>query len=88
MRDIARQNEKKRGYRLERRAIVNAIKVESGCVVCGYSKHHAALHFHHTGEKHDTITRMLSRNTSMKKILEEIGKCVILCANCHAELHN
>ena len=27
-------------------------------------------------------------NNSMKKLLEEVDKCTLLCHNCHTELHH
>lgn len=87
-RDKEKERLAKLGYRVERRAIVEAMKLDHGCSICGYDRNTAALHFHHVGKKHKDITRMLASNTSMKRIMEEIDECVILCANCHAELHN
>lgn len=62
----------------------------SKCAVCGYGKNLSALHIHHI----DPTTKSLSLdarslgNVSMKRILAEFEKCTVLCANCHAELHN
>jgi len=50
--------------------------------------HPACLDFHHTGEKDSGVTELVSRkNTSKKRIKEEIEKCEVLCANCHRKLH-
>lgn len=60
------------------------------CSLCGYKKNLAALEFHHVNpliKDFRLDSRHLS-NTSMKKILLELQKCVLLCANCHRELHN
>ncbi len=60
------------------------IKMERGCAVCGYDKHPAALHFDHIDPS--TKKYSLGNNTVPKsKVLEEIAKCQVLCANCHAE---
>lgn len=60
------------------------------CSRCGYGKNLAALEFHHTNPDTKSFqldARHLS-NTSMDKILEESKKCVLLCSNCHREIHN
>jgi len=47
------------------------------------------LDFHHknSDEKEAAVAIMLHKNYNKKKILEEIKKCQVLCANCHRELH-
>lgn len=66
---------------------VDAVKLASGCSVCGYKQSAWALEFHHTGEKENNIGRMVGQGRSLKSIFKEARKCVILCANCHAEEH-
>ncbi len=70
--------------RKEHREKLNQIKVERGCVDCGFNKHPAALCFDHEEptKKKFTIARMTLY--SWEKILEEIAKCVVRCANCHS----
>ena len=47
------------------------------------------LSFHHNnGDKTGTISDMVNRGYSIKRIKEEIDKCVMLCLNCHAKFHN
>lgn len=64
------------------KATVESLK-EKGCVICGYKRSFRALHFHHIGEKYREISRM----NGTKKILNEAKKCILVCANCHAEIH-
>ena len=56
------------------------------CKQCGYDKSIAALDFHHidpsTKESENKFSDM-----SREKALKEIKKCVLLCANCHREIH-
>ena len=56
------------------------------CLVCGYKKCVAALHFHHLNpfEKKFNIS---DKTRIDKELREELKKCVILCGNCHAEYH-
>lgn len=57
------------------------------CNRCGYTKCKAALHCHHIDEstKHPSWTSM--RYWNWKRLKEELAKCELLCANCHAEEH-
>lgn len=62
----------------------------SKCIVCGYNKNYSALCFHHQEpDKKDfqLDLRKLS-NSKWEKILEEVNKCILLCHNCHSELHH
>jgi hypothetical protein len=46
------------------------------------------LDFHHAkGPKLFTLAEAVSRSHSMKKVEEELAKCVVLCANCHRKEH-
>ena len=58
------------------------------CSICGYNKCSRALEFHHINpdEKDNTISNLY--NYSWEKIKKELDKCILLCANCHRELHN
>jgi len=63
------------------------IELKGGkCQICGYDKCAAALEFHHQDEKEEKISRIYNR--SWKRILEEADKTLLVCANCHRELHN
>jgi predicted HNH restriction endonuclease len=57
------------------------------CSICGYKKCNGALEFHHQREKEKMISILLKGN-SREKILKEAKKCILLCANCHRELHH
>jgi len=57
------------------------------CVKCGYNKCTHALEFHHqNNNKEFTISKQWNSKTweLMKK---EVKKCILLCSNCHRELH-
>ena len=63
-------------------------KLGGKCSRCGYSKSFYALDFHHTeGNKEESLSKLI-RNQSKQKALKEIKKCILLCANCHRELHH
>lgn len=59
------------------------------CCKCGYDKHIEALTFHHLDpdEKDNTIANFLRNPRRLDKIVDELKKCVMLCSNCHIELH-
>lgn len=72
-----------------RRRVKEVLVQEAGgrCRLCGYSRSHAALVFHHIdparkrfGLARDGVTRSLARAR------KEARKCLLLCANCHAEV--
>jgi hypothetical protein len=58
------------------------------CSCCGYDKCINALEFHHVdgtkefGIAHKGYTR------SWKLIQKELDKCILVCANCHREIHS
>ena len=60
------------------------------CVCCGYKKSNGALAFHHLdpAEKDGSISRMMRDASNWKTIVKELRKCVMLCANCHTEVHD
>lgn len=75
-------------WRADTRSWFHELKKEMCCSNCGFD-HVAALQFHHTDplEKEYTIAEMIGKGCAKKKILSEIEKCVVLCANCHAVEH-
>jgi len=66
-----------------------AIQYKGGkCMFCGYSRCSGALDFHHINESDKEFglsVRGLTR--SWIKIKNEIEKCILVCANCHREIH-
>lgn len=67
--------------------IVVRIKSEGKCKHCE-ERDPACLDFHHTNPqtKETTIARAM-RTMGERRLLEEIGKCELLCSNCHRRLH-
>ena len=52
------------------------------CQICNQSFHPVCMDFHHKDpkEKNFDVSRL---SYSKKKTLEEIAKCILVCANCH-----
>lgn len=66
--------------------IIQDFKSQKGCIVC-QEKHPAALDFHHIHNKKFLISQLSGLGYSVKTIMNEIAKCIILCANCHRKWH-
>ena len=64
---------------------IHQYQLEKGCADCGYNTHPAALEFDHlpNTEKKFNIGEEMG-NYSREKLWEEIEKCDVVCANCHA----
>lgn len=58
------------------------------CEICGYNKCIAALDFHHLDPKEkDFGIAQSSSYKNMNILKSEIDKCILVCANCHREIH-
>lgn len=72
-----------------RRRVKEELVAEAGgcCVLCGYDRCVAALHFHHL----DPATKRFAvggqgLTRSRATLRAEAAKCALLCSNCHAEV--
>jgi transposase-like protein len=76
----------------DRRRRVKQILIEEAggrCQLCGYDRSPAALHFHHVDPEQKSFglaLRGVAR--SLERCRAEAAKCVLLCANCHAEVES
>jgi len=72
-----------------RRHKLKLIKLLGGkCMRCGYDKCPAALEFHHLDPSKKSFTIGDEKTHKSQKYIEkEIKKCILICANCHAEEH-
>ena len=65
--------------------LAGIIKINSGGIDCGYNAHAVALQFDHVGDdKKANVSNLIRSDYSWSTILEEIKKCEVRCANCHA----
>jgi 5-methylcytosine-specific restriction endonuclease McrA len=58
-------------------------KMEKGCSVCGYNEIPQALEFDHIDRSKKKFGMNKAYKYKWSTIMEELEKCVILCANCH-----
>jgi len=53
---------------------------------CGYNKCLRSLHLHHSDSNKDVNFAHI-KNWKWDRVLSEIGKCILVCSNCHGEIH-
>ncbi|KKM80066.1 hypothetical protein LCGC14_1343680 [marine sediment metagenome] len=64
----------------------NTFKEGIGCTFCDYAKCGASLDYHHVGNKDFTVNAE-EWHCGNERVKEELAKCILLCKNCHSELH-
>lgn len=58
------------------------------CEICGYNKCDAALEFHHKNPDEKEFGIAYKGYTrSLEECKKEVDKCILVCANCHREIH-
>lgn len=59
------------------------------CQICGYKKTTSALALHHLdpNEKDFSLGAIRASPKNIACIIQELEKCVLLCHNCHTEVH-
>lgn len=58
------------------------------CLICGYNKYMGALEFHHLNPKEkDFNLSHMKKYTFDDRIKNELDKCILVCSNCHREIH-
>lgn len=65
-----------------------AINYKGGkCELCNYNKCPQALEFHHLNKQKEFGISAKGYTRSWEKVKKEIDKCILVCANCHREMH-
>lgn len=75
----------------QRRAVKRQLlKVKGGkCQKCGYDKCVEALEFHHIDHTEKEFELKCSSGIRpMYEYYKELEKCILVCANCHREIHH
>jgi hypothetical protein len=83
------QSEKVKKWRKEtKKRIVKAMGGE--CICCGYNKCNRALKLHHLDpeKKEFSLSKVMADPCSWTKIVSELRKCILVCGNCHEEIHD
>jgi len=87
--DINKENRKKqiKKRKVEIYEEVANFKSNNKCNICKESNP-VALDFHHLADKKFGIRAGISSGYNLKKIVDEMSKCIVLCANCHRKEHH
>ena len=73
---------------IRRRNKIRLVEYKGGkCEICGYNKCIDALELHHLNPNEKEFG-IAGETRSLEKLKIEADKCILLCANCHRELHS
>lgn len=77
------------GVQLTRGMFLAKIKESRGgkCIRCGYDRCIKALEFHHIDPSKKDFT-ISNDHFHLLEAVEESKKCILICSNCHKELHD
>ena len=77
--------DKAKEYKQKCRENLNLFKSSLKCSICGESRWWV-LDFHHLDptEKENNISNLIE---SPKKLQKELEKCIVVCSNCHRDIH-
>ena len=68
----------------KRRVVIDAIKLHAGCADCGAKQLHPACYdFDHLPSCEKSFSIGVNMRRGWSRILDEIQKCEVVCANCH-----
>lgn len=68
--------------KIKSRLFIDKVKETNSCYLCEKFYNPVTMDFHHIDDKHKEIS-LFKRGASIKTIINEIIKCILLCANCH-----
>lgn len=73
---------------IRRRNKIKLVEYKGGkCEKCGYDKCIDALEFHHLNPNEKDFGVSCGDTRSLEKLKSEVDKCIMVCANCHREIH-
>lgn len=76
-------------YQLRKRKLLKqkCVDYKGGCCQqCGYNKSNAALDFHHLDPTYKEFN-FSKKKVKWETLQKELDKCILVCANCHREIH-
>jgi hypothetical protein len=81
-----RASKERKSKRDQRKQWFNSIRLQYGCRLCGESDVEV-LDFHHFEPAEKSFGIVSETDLALEKLIPEINKCVVLCANCHRRVH-
>lgn len=81
-----RKQERAFNRRRKLQDLITSFKAHRGCLICKEDDP-VVLDLHHTAKKETAIANAIKQGWSIKRIKDEIAKCIVLCANCHRRYH-
>lgn len=78
-----------RHFRNSRQRLKDKLVAYKGgkCEICGYDKCINALEFHHLDPTEKEFSIANGNAIAFEKAKKEVDKCILVCANCHREIH-
>jgi len=80
------QNNKSMEFRRNKKKEFKLFKNTLQCHICGESRGNCLIFHHHTSEKNDNVSTFINRG-NFTKAYEEIKLTMVLCHNCHINIH-
>ena len=74
-------------YLARQRRVIETRAQKKQCEVCGYNRWKPCLEWHHVDPSTKEFSISNAGARSQEKVKMEIAKCVVLCCNCHQEVH-
>jgi len=75
--------------RFRKKTKLKAVEYKGGsCEICNYNRCIEALEFHHLDPKEKDFGISTNTNRAWDKIKKELDKCILVCSNCHREIHS
>ena len=73
--------------RRKQRDFLKQYKKDKACIKCGVDDYRV-LDFHHIRDKKFAISEYYHHQFGLERLIKEIEKCIVICANCHRIEHS